>query len=317
MKQWFSRHRATLFSATIVLAYFLFIHWVFGWKTILSQWKGVGAWAIAAATGLMMASYLLRTWRIHDYFPAETGGHFGRLFRVTQLHNLLNIMLPFRSGEIGFPVLMRAEFGISIARSTSALLVMRLLDLHALLAAGAVGVVLAFAPGPLGWSLWTVFLLLPAAGYACRRHAIGLARACAPRRAQHLVRELEAGLPENTGRFLRAWWMTLLNWFAKLAMLAAILAMLGVVPLSAAIGGGLGGELSSVLPFHAPAGVGTYPAAITAGALAFGAPTGPAALETLGRAGVNLHLLVILSSLAGTLFSLIGARKRRESPSRS
>ena len=303
MKQWVARHRAALLSATVVSAYLIFLQWMFGWNTILSQWKDVGAWAIVFAICLMMGSYLLRAWSIHDYFPTETGGHFGRLFRLTQLHNLLNVMLPFRSGEIGFPVLMRAEFGVSIARSTSALLVMRLLDLHALLAAGGVGVVLAFAHGPLGWIGWLIFLFLPAAGFAFRRRAIGLARACAPQRARHLVSELEAGLPENAGRFLRAWWMTLLNWFAKLAML-------GVAPPSAAVGGALGGELSSVLPFHAPAGVGTYPAAITAGALAFGSPATSTALETLGRAGINLHLLVIVSSLAGALFSLAGARKR-------
>lgn len=310
MKQWVARHRAALLSATVVSAYLIFLQWMFGWNTILSQWKDVGAWAIVFAICLMMGSYLLRAWRIHDYFPAETGGHFGRLFRLTQIHNLLNIMLPFRSGEIGFPMLMRAEFGVSIARSTSALLVMRLLDLHALLAAGGVGVVLAFAHGPLGWIGWFIFLFLPAAGFAFRRRAIELARACTPQPARHLVSELEAGLPENAGRFLRAWWMTLLNWFAKLAMLAAILVMLGVTPPSAAVGGALGGELSSVLPFHAPAGVGTYPAAITAGALAFGSPATSTALETLGRAGINLHLLVIVSSLAGTLFSLAGARGR-------
>lgn len=309
-KQWFLQNRAAIFSVLIMLAYFVFIQWMFGWRTILSQWEEVGAWAILSAIGLMTATYLLRTWRIHDYFPAETRGHMLRLFRLTQIHNLLNVMLPFRSGEIGFPVLMRTEFGVSLARSTSALLVMRLLDLHALLAAGGVGVVLAYFPGPLGWLAWCGFVLLPALGYAFKRHAIRLARACAPEKAQHLVAELEAGLPENAGRFLRAWWMTLLNWFAKVAMLAAILVLLDVRPHAAAIGGALGGELSSVLPFHAPGGVGTYPAAITAGALAFGAPTDPAALEALGRAGVNLHLLVIVSSLVGTCLSLVAARRR-------
>ena len=52
-------------------------------------------------------------------------------------------------------------------------------------------------------------------------------------------------------------------------------------------GGALGGELSSVLPVHAPAGVGTYPAGITAGAISFGAATDKSALELLGSADLQ------------------------------
>lgn len=99
--------------------------------------------------------------------------------------------------------------------------------------------------------------------------------------------------------------MTMLNWAVKVVVLAWVLAIMGVAPLAASFGGALGGELSSVLPVHAPAGVGTYAAAIVAGAVSFGASADQATLETLGRASVNAHLMVIVSAVAGTMLSLL------------
>jgi uncharacterized membrane protein YbhN (UPF0104 family) len=69
--------------------------------------------------------------------------------------------------------------------------------------------------------------------------------------------------------------------------------------------------LSSVLPVHAPGGVGTYPAGITAGAVAFGASGEKAALAALAQASVNAHLLIIVSALTGTAISLPFGRRRK------
>lgn len=302
-RQWMCRRRALLLSVLAVIAYTVFIEWLFGWETVLAQWQALGFVPVVAASALMLASYLLRAWRIHDYFPEETTGNFARLFRITQVHNVLNIMLPLRTGEISFPVLMKTEFGISIIRATSALLVMRLLDLHALLAAGTVGIVFEASQGPVGRLVWFLFLILPTFVYALRRPVFQLLADRGPQRFQRIGAELEAGLPRTMLLFVRAWIMTLINWFAKVAMLAMLLGYLGVKPVAATFGGALGGELSSVLPIHAPAGVGTYPAAITAGALGFGGADSPEARENLSRASINLHLLIVFAALAGVILS--------------
>ncbi|WJH39455.1 hypothetical protein N7E02_21920 [Aliirhizobium terrae] len=129
-----------------------------------------------------------------------------------------------------------------------------------------------------------------------------------PAKADKLLAEIEAGLPNDAKAFARAWGATLINWFTKIAVLAWVLALLGGLSIGPGFGGALGGELSSVLPVHAPAGVGTYPAGISAGAIAFGAPATGLPLEELGQAAVNTHLLVIVSSLIGTALSLFTAR---------
>ncbi|MFT4183999.1 MAG: lysylphosphatidylglycerol synthase domain-containing protein [Rhizobium sp.] len=309
-QNWFIRNRMTLLTLVVVLAYAAFIEWFWGWGSILAQWGKVGALPILLALALLTGTYFLRTWRIYDYFPKETGGRFAALFRVTQVHNLLNIMLPFRTGETSFPVLMRSEFGIPLARGTSALFVMRLLDLHALLAAAGIGLALASPYQALAWLGWMAFLLLPVAGFALRRPLIGLAARTLPKKMQGLVHELERGLPANAGAFARAWLTTVVNWLVKVAVLAWALGLMNVTPLSASFGGALGGELSSVLPVHAPGGVGTYPAGITAGAVAFGAAGDKIALDNLAQASINAHLLIIVSALTGTALGLLASRKR-------
>jgi uncharacterized membrane protein YbhN (UPF0104 family) len=303
-QSWFLRNRMTLLTVAIIAAYAAFIQWFWGWPVIVGQWARVGAGPVIGALLLLTSTYFLRTWRIYDYFPKETAGRFATLFRVTQIHNLLNIMLPFRTGETSFPVLMRTEFGIPLARGTSALLVMRLLDLHALLAAAGIGFAGAASDPALAWPLWFAFLLLPVAGFAARRPLLKAGGRMLPAGARKFLVEIENGLPLDARAFARAWAMTIVNWLVKVLVLAWALGLMGVSPIAASFGGALGGELSSVLPVHAPGGVGTYPAGITAGAVALGASGEGSALATLAQASINAHLLIIVSALTGTAISL-------------
>ncbi|WFU48482.1 lysylphosphatidylglycerol synthase transmembrane domain-containing protein [Sinorhizobium terangae] len=308
-RSWLVRNRMALISVAAIAAYAVFVEWVWGWSTLMRQWAEIGIWSVLAALVLLISTYFIRCVRIYDYFPEQTRGRFLPLFRVTQVHNLLNIMLPFRAGETSFPLLMRSEFGVPLVHGTSALLVMRLLDLHALLTVAAIGLVIDMSDALIAWLAWTLAFLSPLAFFLLKGKVLTLARSKAPAKLATVLDEVEAGLPDNVPAFLRAWAMTMLNWGVKVVVLAWVLAIMGVAPLAACFGGALGGELSSVLPVHAPAGVGTYPAAIAAGAISFGAPGNRAALELLGRASVNAHLLVIVSAVAGTMLSLLLRRR--------
>ncbi len=308
-KPWLIRNATSLVAVGAVVAYVVFIQWFWGWGNILARWQEAGWQTLAVAMILLLSTYVLRTWRIHDYFPAETDGRFPLLLRLVQVHNLLNVMMPFRSGEVSFPLLMKREFGVSFTRASAALFVMRLLDLHALTAAAGFGLALD-RDEPLGWGLWTIFAALPAIGFAMRNVLLRRVRGRLPPKLDALVGEVEAGLPVNGAAFARAWAVTLVNWGVKVAVLAWVLVLLADPGLGPAFGGALGGELSSVLPVHAPGGVGTYPAGITAGALAFGAGHRDEALATIGKAAVNAHLLIIVSSVVGTLLAMLVARGR-------
>ncbi|MFI0847946.1 lysylphosphatidylglycerol synthase domain-containing protein [Mesorhizobium sp. IMUNJ 23232] len=315
-RNWFVKNRIVLLAVAVILLYALFVQWVWGWPSILAAWREVGIGTILLALALLVATYFVRAHRIHDYFPRETSGRFVWLLRVTQVHNILNIMLPFRAGETSFPLLMRSEFGVPLAHGTSALLVLRLLDLHALLAAAGVGLVAGTGYELWACGLWLLFLVSPLLVFPFRDPVLGFARRKLPAKFSGLVDRIADGIPQNLAAFIRAWVLTVVNWGVKVLVLAWVLALMGVGPLAACFGGALGGELSSVLPVHAPGGVGTYPAGIATGAAAFGAGKQTMDLAVLAKASINTHLLTIVSALAGTAVSLIlpmltGARRGR------
>lgn len=302
-RSWLVRNRIALLTVLVIVAYAAFVQWLWGWPSILAEWRDVGIWTILAALALLVATYVIRTHRMQDYFPRETAGRFLWLFRVTQIHNLLNIMLPFRAGETSFPLLMRSEFGVPLAHGTAALLVLRLLDLHALLAAAGVGLVAGTGYEAWACIVWIVFLLLPLLLFPLKGPVVGLARRKLPAKLAKFADQIEDGIPRDTVMFLRAWALTVLNWGVKVLVLAWVLRLMGIDPIAACFGGALGGELSSVLPVHAPGGVGTYPAGIAAGAAAFG--VSKASLALLAKASINAHLLVIVSAIVGTGISLL------------
>lgn len=299
------QNRITLLTVVVIALYALFIQWIWGWASILSGWQAVGLPTILLALALLIGTYFIRTHRMHDYFPRETGGQFLRLFRVTQVHNLFNIMLPFRAGETSFPILMRSEFGVPLAHGTAALLVLRLLDLHALLAAAGLGLVAGSSRPYLAGVLWALFLLLPLLFFPFKRPLMQALRGRLSGKLARIADEIDDGLPADIAAFIRAWLLTVLNWGIKVLVLAWILGLMGVLPLAATFGGALGGELSSVLPLHAPAGVGTYPAGIAAGATAFGSARDAATLDLLAKASINTHLLMIVSALVGAGLALL------------
>ncbi|MDB5523141.1 MAG: lysylphosphatidylglycerol synthetase/UPF0104 protein [Rhizobium sp.] len=305
MQNWLLRNRITLLAVAVTIFYAIFVQWIWGWPAILAGWREVGLWTILVALALLVGTYFVRAHRMQDYFPRETSGRFLWLFRVTQIHNILNIMLPFRAGETSFPLLMRSEFGVPLAHGTSALMVLRLLDLHALLAAAGVGLVASAGYALWACALWLAFLVLPLMAFPLRNIVLGTARRKLPVKLSGMVDQISDGIPRNLAAFVRAWFLTVLNWGVKVLVLAWVLRLMGVDPIAACFGGALGGELSSVLPVHAPGGVGTYPAGIAAGAAAFGAGKQSAALAVLARAAINTHLLMIVSALAGTGLSLI------------
>lgn len=299
------KNAITLLTLGAVVAYAAFVEWAWGWTAILAGWESAGLLPVLGAMALLVVTYFVRAHRIHDYFPQETRSRFIWLFRVTQVHNLLNTMLPFRLGETSFPLLMRAEFGLPIAKGAAALLVMRLLDMQALLAAAGFGLVAHSGYRAWAWALWAGFLLLPVIAFPLRHSVMRTADRLLPERFSGVVDEVAKGVPGDWPTFLRVWGLTVLNWGVKMVVLAWVLWIMGVRPFAAIFGGALGGELSSVLPVHAPGGIGTYPASIAAGALAFGAINDRDAMDLLARAAINTHLLIVVSALAGTGLSLL------------
>jgi uncharacterized membrane protein YbhN (UPF0104 family) len=280
----------TGFLWLLFFAFVIGVEKYWGWERIFAPWKNLSNTSILIAILLFLLSYQIRTWRLYDYFLPETKGNWTATLRLILLHNILNNLLPARSGEVSFPVLMKRYFSVEYIHSIPALLWFRLLDLHTLLSLGFITWAItwiinhSFAYLPL-LILW---LLLPLIFYYLQQSI--------RQKISHsfLIKVLD-GLPQNAPKFWRNWFLTWLNWGIKLIVLAWLLAQFLNIDPPYLLSSVITGELSSVLPFHAPGGVGTYEAGMIAPLLMV------TDADTAAKAAINVHLFILFSSIMGGL----------------
>jgi Uncharacterised protein family (UPF0104). len=315
------RTRLLLGLNLLVLAAFVAAvqHW-WGWGRLFAPWRVLDPLDVALAVAGLLLSYGLRALRIYWAERDIPRGRMVSCLRLVLLNNSFNLLLPMRSGEASFPLLMRRWFGVDLGRATGILVWLRLLDLHVLAAIGVICAARGWLSADQGLDdlalvLAAVAVAAPPLLFAGRR---GLARRLAGRRGRvsGLLHRLLAGLPEHPSGLLRDLLMTWCGWGVKLAALGWVLSHLAHLPSALGVLGAIGGDLSTVLPIHSPGGFGTY----EAGVLALLAPARAPTPELLAAA-VNLHLLVLTTALAsGALAWLaggLGARPMVESATKS
>ncbi|MFP4252399.1 MAG: lysylphosphatidylglycerol synthase transmembrane domain-containing protein [Guyparkeria sp.] len=284
------------------------IAWV-GPERLVAPWRAIDPVALLVALALMLASYLLRTLRVTRYFPDRLGGRFWSAFRLSNWHNLMNNLLPMRAGELAFPVLMQRYYRLSPLESVPVLLWFRLLDLQVVLLIGlaAGGHLLGLSVGVLA-VLVVGLLFAPVAAYALRHWLHGRLAGRDGRLATKGVAML-ASLPDRPGRFVATLFWTWANWLVKLAALGWVLAAFAPVGFVAGVVGAIGGDLTTVLPVHAPGGFGTYEAGVAL--LIAPLVDDP---RTVLAAAVNLHLFVLGTALLAAALSLLIPRPNPEAP---
>ncbi|MCK6402369.1 MAG: lysylphosphatidylglycerol synthase domain-containing protein [Sphaerotilus natans subsp. sulfidivorans] len=262
------------------------------------------AWSGAAAA--LLASYLLRAARLQAEWQPRTGASLRDCLRLFLLHNIAVVWLPMRSGEAGYPLWLQRRWQVPLQESLPSLLWLRLQDALVLALLGALALTL------------TTLAALPAlaalgAGAALMLALAGPVEQALERQLQRWPQPAATAAPRTRrGRWhaalrarrggRRAWRLCIGNWAIKLATLALLLEALGGAGpggSAAALRGVLAGEWAGVLPLQAPGGLGSYEAAVWAGA---GAPQ-PAALA-LG-AVLQLHALSLaLATLGGALAAI-------------
>jgi uncharacterized membrane protein YbhN (UPF0104 family) len=295
----------------VVLALFAWaVEHYWGWARLLAPWRELEAAALALAVCGMLFSYGVRALRIYLAERDIPRGQYLACLRLILINNVVNLLLPARSGEASFPILMKRWFGIDPARATGTLIWLRLLDLHVLATVGAA----CAAGGWLGASAGLSRLAWAAAGAAAVSPPLLFALR-GPLKAwgeSHggklplLLSRVLGGLPHRTSGLALDLGLSWLSWGIKLTALGWVLSRLAQIPQLLGTLGAIGGDLSTVLPVHAPGGFGTYEAGVIA-LLAPGAtPSG-----VLLAGAVNLHLLVLTTALlAGAAAWLAGGAKR-------
>ena len=277
-----------------------------GWPQLLAPWQDVQHLTLAGLVMLGALSYFLRAVRAYDYLHECVAGRFLTMLRVSTLHNVANNLLPMRLGEAAFPLLLWRHFGLRVTDSTLTLVWIRVLDLHVLGIIAGIALILGTSGSAvavlilLGWvaALPVGLRLLPLLAHRWPAGGWG---------GRLLGAATRASPPWNM-RLARLYLWTTLIWGTKFLAFGTITAHFLDAPPAAVIGGVVGAELSSVLPFHGVAGAGTYEAAMVAALY----PLGIAPADAL-KAAVNLHLFLLgLTVLLGVAALAIPAGPRRD-----
>jgi len=294
-------------SLLVLLAFGWAVQHYWGWQRLFTPWASIPVAMVALVVVAQLSSYSVRAYRVYHAEPEIPRGRWHDCLKLILLNNTANLLLPARTGEASFPLLLNRWFGVNVAKGSGTLLWLRMLDLAVLAVlalavlgrtllpgipiALLVGLCLAGAAAPL--------LALPmqarVAGMLARRDG----------RIAGLVGKVLAGVPNQARQVLVDIGLTWTAWSLKLAALAVVFARLADLSVSDALMGAIGGDLSTVLPVHAPGGFGTYEAGVVA-LVALVGEAGPALLA----AAVNLHLLVLGIALLGGAYAWLAQPRR-------
>jgi hypothetical protein len=281
----------------IFLGFVIVVQWTIGWQTLLQPWFSLNPQQLALALLSILATYSLRTWRIYDYFP-QLKGQWLATWRLMLLHNALNNLLPARTGEVSFPLLMQRYFQLNYTQTITALLWFRLLDLHTILTLGLYPLLSAYVSPLTLHSLLILWLSLPIGLYKAR-HTLSKYPFNISPKLNHLYPKILAALPQTPKEFISSIVFTWLNWLIKLLTLAWLFSQflpnLPYVNLLLSI---ISAEFTSILPIHAPGGFGTYEAGLLPPLLQY------SRFEPALNAAINLHIFILGTSLIGGAIGL-------------
>jgi hypothetical protein len=271
-------------SLGLLAALVVWVERTVGWGPVLAAWQRIPLRDIGAVVLLTLTGYIARAARISFHFGGDVLKDPLLCFRVMALHNVANNFLPMRTGELSFPLLLKRDFGVSRARSLAALLWLRALDLSAIVVAAGLSLGIDQLGTTVGVLIAVLGLGLPSMGY--------LVLTIRRTEGQSLLARLASGLPVSGRSLASGQALTLVQWGAKLAAYAWILADIGGIDRVHAWTGAVAGELTSVLPIHGIAGAGTYEGGIVLVLSPLGVP-----MENALTAATDLHLFMLGFSL--------------------
>jgi uncharacterized membrane protein YbhN (UPF0104 family) len=252
---------------------------------------------------LLALSYFMRAARLYSYFPAEMSGKFSSCLRIVFHHTFFNNILPMKTGEAAFPLLMRRHFSIPLSRATGALFSFRLADMTILSLLSLLMVILSVRFFELASSALSFFLIFIST-LSVMLILIYKLRQAIPW-VEKYWNQFKTGLPSSYAMAWKLLLWTMLAWSTKLVAYALILVAFVNVPFQVSLLSAIGGELASSIPIHTPASFGTFESGISVVLIPAGFD-----IKSALMAAVNLHLFILASSV---LLAGLGLLIRRPS----
>lgn len=283
IRKWF--YRLVFWMLALLLLMALIRH--SDWSLTVSRLMDVPKTVLVICTLGWLSSFLFRAFRFKGEWNAHGKISLWDSLSLTFLHNAAVILVPFRVGELGYPVLVQKLLNVSLQQCIRSLLWLRLQD----------GIVL----------LSLAFLLLPFLSTELRIAGLSVVVIlCLATqkwwlrllRSRHfLIRQVRAFLHQRSSPW--GWFWSAANWIVKLLVVSLMLSNLTGLDTLQTLRGALAGELSALLPLTGPAGLGTYEAGVWTG-------LGLTWQEMKGLMGSVLltHLFFLCISLLGAVVAV-------------
>lgn len=258
-------------------------------------------WRSMLAILLVAVVQLLRAWRFSLMLTGRCQPPSPTLVRVTTQLLVLNFLLPFKLGEVSFPMLMRRSFGTDLGRSVGVLLLSRCFDLGTvaailLLAAALVrGQLLPGVPDPVVAALGLVMLAAPAILVLVLDRLRPAPRSSNGR--ESLLRRLTDGaaVARAPGILIALLALSLLVWLPHIVLAWLVASAIEpTLSLSAVALSNAAAHLAFALPVPAIAGLGPPQAAWVAGLTMTGAAWPVATATALICHGVILAAVLVI-----------------------
>lgn len=114
-------------SAALSVAAIIYVVMRLDWRTVRDTYAHLNWIWLAAALFIFMINYILRTLRFQALIYTRPVPFLG-MMEVTCLHGMLNYLMPAKTGEFSYLLLLNRRLRIPVTESTATLLVARFFD---------------------------------------------------------------------------------------------------------------------------------------------------------------------------------------------
>ena len=283
IRKWF--YRLVFWMLALLLLMALIRH--SDWSLTFSRLMDVPKTVLVICTLGWLSSFLFRAFRFKGEWVAHGKISLWDSLSLTFLHNAAVILVPFRVGELGYPVLVQKLLNVSLQQCIRSLLWLRFQDGIVLLSLAFLLLPFLSAELRIAGLLVVVTLCL-----ATQKWWLRLLRS-----RHFLIRQVRAFLHQRSSPW--GWFWSAANWIVKLLVVSLMLSNLTGLDTLQTLRGALAGELSALLPLTGPAGLGTYEAGVWTG-------LGLTWQEMKGLMGSVLltHLFFLCISLLGAVVAV-------------
>jgi len=275
-----------LFVSILISIGFVYLFYkIIGFDTFLRFLKEVSLTNIFVAFSLYFASYLTRAYRWKITLEIKD---FLKLFKITAFNTVFNIFLPFRTGEFSFFYMLKKE-NISFKDSAISFFFVRLFDLIALLTVFFTAFFIYKGFYPLAI---LVFIVAPFSIYILKM----VIKYLKFKKLKEFNKEVL-----DLKNVLTLYILSVATFLLKFTGFYLVLPKGINLSYVKSILASAGGDLTTILPIHGIAGIGTYEAGFAGILMFFGVDRELALLSA-----VFVHLFILVgSALVGLIAFLI------------